>query len=149
MMTFNSDISDVITQLVHAIDAQDWAAVSDTLANQVNTDYTSLFGGAPRVQAADDLIASWKGLLPGFDATQHLTGPILSEVAGGDGRAYCAVTAVHRLGDAFWTVSGHYDIAVLRTANGWRIRGIRYRDVLTVGDTTLPAKAQERLRGRA
>ena len=149
MMTFDSDISDVITRLLHAIDAQDWAAVSDTLADRVNTDYTSLFGGAPQVQAADDLIASWKGFLPGFDATQHLTGPILSEVASGEGRAYCAVTAVHRLGGASWTVSGHYDIAVLRAANGWRIRGIRYRHVLTVGDTTLPAQAQERVRGRA
>jgi hypothetical protein len=149
MMTFNSDISDVITRLLHAIDAQDWAAVRDTLADRVETDYTSLFGGAPQGQPAEELIASWKGLVPGFDATQHLTGPILSDVSGAEGRAYCAVTAVHRLGDASWTVSGHYDIEVSRAGDGWRIRAIRYRHVLTVGDTTLPAQAQERLRSRA
>jgi hypothetical protein len=36
---------------------------------------------------AAQLIASWKDLLPGFWATQHLTGPVLVNVSGGKATA--------------------------------------------------------------
>jgi hypothetical protein len=87
----------------------------------VRTDYTSLFGGAPRTQSAGELIDSWRALAPGFDATQHLTGPMLTEVWSDTARARCAVTAVHRLGREHWTVSGHYDVELIRMRSGWAI----------------------------
>ncbi|EQD78505.1 hypothetical protein B1B_00687, partial [mine drainage metagenome] len=69
-------VADAFTGLLHAIDALEWPRVRSALADRVATDYTSLFGGSPAERTADELIRVWEGLLPGFDATQHLTGPI-------------------------------------------------------------------------
>jgi SnoaL-like domain len=139
-------VSDAITRLLHAIDKRDWAAIRAVLAEQVTTDYTSLFGGSSQTQSVTQLIESWRAVLPGFDPTQHLTGPILAEVFGDAARAHCAVTAVHRLDGDHWTVSGHYDIELARAQRGWAISSITYHNALVVGDKMLPAKAQARAR---
>jgi hypothetical protein len=66
-------------QLLHAVDQLDWAGVRQAFADEVRSDYTSLSGGAPQRGPVDDLIAQWRTLLPGFDATQHLLGaPLVS-----------------------------------------------------------------------
>jgi fermentation-respiration switch protein FrsA (DUF1100 family) len=137
-------ITDTITKLLHAIDRRDWTAVAGILAEEIRTDYTSLFGGSIQTQPAHELIAAWRALLPGFDATQHVTGPIVADVSGDAARAHCAATGVHRIGHDHWTVSGHYDMELARTGNTWRIGAITYRNVLVTGDETLPQKAQAR-----
>jgi hypothetical protein len=137
-------ISDAITGLLHAIDRRDWTAVRGHLAEPVRTDYTSLFGGLPRTQSAAELIDSWCALVPGFESTQHLTGPILADVLGDMARARCAVTAVHRIGRDHWTPSGHYEMDLVRTDKIWTIGAIVYHHALLVGDETLPEKAQAR-----
>jgi hypothetical protein len=138
-------ISDAITGLLHAIDRRNWAAVRGRLAEQVRTDYTSLFGGSPQTQSAAELIESWPALVPGFESTQHLTGPILADVLDDRARARCAVTAVHRIGRGHWTPSGHYEMELVRTDNIWAIDAIVYHNALVVGDETLPEKAQARV----
>lgn len=139
-------VSDTVTRMLHAIDRRDWATVRRALTGQVKTDYTSLFGGSPQEQAATALLDSWQALLPGFDATQHLTGPILTDVFADAARARCAVTAIHRIGADHWTVSGHYDFELTRSHDGWAIRSITFHNVMVLGDERLPAKAQERAR---
>jgi hypothetical protein len=137
-------IADTITRLLHAVDGRDWTAIAGVLAEQIRTDYTSLFGGSSEIETPDELIGAWRALLPGFDATQHLTGPILADVSGGTARATCAVTAIHCIGRDHWTVSGYYDMELVRADKSWRISAITYRNVLTAGDETLPQKALER-----
>jgi fermentation-respiration switch protein FrsA (DUF1100 family) len=139
-------ISDAITELLHAIDRCDWQAVHGILAEQVRTDYTSLFGGSPRMQSASDLIDTWRALVPGFDGTQHLTGPIVANVSANRARARCAATAIHHIGRDYWTVSGHYQMELIRGDGRWAIASITYEHLLVVGDETLPGKAQVRAR---
>ena len=137
-------ISDAVTGLLSAVDCRDWDGVLARLAPDVRTDYTSLFGGTPARQSSTQLVNGWRALLPGFDGTQHVTGPVLADVAADRARATCAVTAVHRLRGDHWTVSGHYELELDRGADGWRITMLTYRHLLTTGDATLPAKAQAR-----
>jgi hypothetical protein len=139
-------ISDAITGLLDAIDRRDWTAARSCLAAQVRIDYTSLFGGTPRTQSETELIEGWRALVPGFDATQHLTGPILADILGDTARVRCAVTAVHCIGQDHWTPSGHYEMALLRTGSRWVIAAIVYRNVFVAGDATLPQRAQARAR---
>jgi hypothetical protein len=82
--------------------------------------------------------------VPGFDATLHLTGPILSEVVRDAARARCAVRAIHSLGQDHWVVSGHYEMELLRASRSWVISAIAYQNVLVSGDRTLPERAQAR-----
>jgi hypothetical protein len=137
-------IADTITRLLHAVDGRDWTAIAGVLAEQIRTDYTSLFGGSSEIETPGELIGAWRALLPGFDATQHLTGPILADVSGDTARASCAVTAIHCIGKDHWTVSGYYDMELVRTGRSWRISAITYRNVLAAGDESLPRKALER-----
>lgn len=103
----------VITRLLHAIDAQDWAGVRAAFADEVDTDYTSLWGGAPERVSADALIAQWTEFVAQFGGTQHLTGPF---VVDGD-RVETHVVAHHwqRAADGgrAWVVYGHYVATVV------------------------------------
>jgi SnoaL-like domain len=130
----------VLTRMLHAIDAHDWETLRASFADQVRTDYTSLFGGEPETVAADDLVARWRPLMLGYTATQHQTGPV---VATGD-RLDAHVTAHHWLDDApggdTWTVHGHY---VARVA-GERITELTLLTLRQTGNRDLPALATER-----
>jgi hypothetical protein len=91
-----------------------------------------------------DLVNRWWSLLPGFDATQHLTGPFVVEANGSHASARCAVTGTHRLGEAAWTVGGHYQMSLSRQDDRWVIEAITLETAFVDGDTGLPERAQER-----
>jgi hypothetical protein len=134
-------VSDVLVELVHAIDRLDWTGVRAAFADRLALDYTSLFGGEPEKLAADELVERWRGLLPGFEATQHLLGPVL--VVGSVVEAH--VRAYHRIADAeggpLWRVVGHY-VAGL---DGGRISSLRLDTFFQDGNLDLAAAAQARI----
>jgi len=127
-------MTDVITQLLHAIDALDWARVRASFTDEVRTDYTSLWGGEPATVHADDIISDWQQLAHGFDATQHLTGPII-EV---DGQWHTHVRAHHWLDGQAWTVYGHY---IARISDG-RIAALTLQTYQEEGDRELVTRAR-------
>ena len=139
-------VAETVTVLLHAVDRRDWDTIRNALADTVDVDYTSLSGGEPGSPTAEGLIGTWRELLPGFDSTQHLTGPILTKIKGGTAIATCAVTATHALGEARWVVGGHYEMRLTHRAVGWRIAGIRLRTAFVDGDRSLPDKARARAR---
>ena len=105
--------TDVLTRLLHAVDALDWDIVRGVMARELLVDYTSLSGGEPETLPAGDLVARWQSLLPGFDATQHLTGPVLVTQDTGPGvRTDTHVIGYHHITDpgegGTWAVHGHY-----------------------------------------
>ncbi|TIX03365.1 MAG: nuclear transport factor 2 family protein [Mesorhizobium sp.] len=87
-------------------DLREWNRVRSYFAARVTTDYTSLFGGEVATSDRDALIAQWQGLLPGFDATQHLITNIVVEGAGNDAVARSHVRATHWFDTRFWTGGG-------------------------------------------
>jgi hypothetical protein len=137
--------ADVLPRMLYAIDALDWPAVREAFADEVRLDYTSLSGGAPETLAGDDLIARWQGLLPGFDATQHLIGPVVLTGEGGTGvRADAHVRGYHHIGDQgggqTWAVHGHY---VARLVDG-KITELTLTVFYQEGELGLPGEATER-----
>jgi len=150
-MTGHDDPSAVLTRLLHAIDALHWPGVRACLADQVETDYTELFGGEVRRVSGDELVSAWQGLLPGFDATQHLTGPVLAKPDGGDLLLSAHVRAYHRLAGAegaeggdLWGVHGHYQARLTRIDGDWRISELALRLFYQEGNTGLPELAGKR-----
>jgi SnoaL-like domain len=143
----------VLTRLLHAVDDVDWDEVRACFTDELHTDYTELFGGEPETLPADELVERWKGVMPGFDATQHMTGPCLLEERDGGLVAQTHVRGYHWIGSgddaAVWAVHGHYVVPLERTADDWRIAGITLRVFHQEGDTGLPAKAAERAAGSA
>jgi hypothetical protein len=146
--------ADVVTAMLGAIDELDWDALRACFASTVDTDYTSLWGGEPETLPIDDLIGRWQDLAHGYDATQHLTGPILTRPAGQD-RATCTTTVrgYHHLVEGesrgTWMVAGRYTMDLTRQAGsggsgGWAIAGITLSVAYEDGDRGLVDVALQR-----
>ncbi|SDS39241.1 nuclear transport factor 2 family protein [Jiangella sp. DSM 45060] len=133
-------MTDSVTSLLHAVDTLDWDGVLAVLADEVRLDYTSLWGGSPETVAGPEVVARWRALLPGFDATQHLTGPVLAD---GDRRT-TTVRGYHHLVDgerrSTWMVAGWYDVRV----SGDRIAAITLHATYEEGDRALTEAATAR-----
>lgn len=149
----DQNVSDVVTRLLHAVDDLDWETVRALLADRVELDYTSLWGGTPQQIGGDEVVTAWRQLLPGFDATQHLTGPIVVTSAD-DAGATCATTvrAYHTVVEdgrtGIWMVAGRYQISLTPspdTALRWRVSGITLRVAYEEGDRALVERAQARV----
>ena len=130
-MTDRIDIANCITVLLQAVDLQDWTAARACLADEVDTDYSSLFGGSPERLRSDALIKRWRDLVPGFDSTQHIAGPVLIyEVHGDSAKARTAVRAYHYFeeapGGSVWIVAGRYEMQLSRRESEWRIAALGF-----------------------
>jgi hypothetical protein len=142
--------TDVFTILLHGVDTLDWTTVRTCFAPEVATDYTSLWGGEPATLTVDELVAWWQPFATGFDATQHLTGPIA--VTRADDQSATAVTTVrayhHIAADAepagTWMVAGHYRIGFDHSPDGWRISAITLSVAYEQGDRSLVDVARHR-----
>jgi hypothetical protein len=94
-----------VGRFFRAVDLRDWATVTALLADEIATDYVSLFGGEPEVVTREELVGRWQALLPGFDATQHCLGQLLPTRPGvleGNVRGF------HHLGEQTWMAAGWY-----------------------------------------
>jgi len=97
--------------------------------------------GTTRNASGDAVVDRWRALLPGFDGTQHINGPVLETDDGGPGvRADSHVRAYHRLGEETWAVFGHY---VARVVDG-RISELTLQLFYQEGNPGLAAMATER-----
>jgi SnoaL-like domain len=137
--------ADVLPRMLYAIDVLDWPGVRDAFADEVRADWTSLFGGEPETLPAEELIARWQALLPGFDATQHMLGPMVLTDDGGAGvRADAHVRGYHHIedrdGGRTWAVHGHY---TARLVDG-KITELTLAVFYQEGELGLPAVATER-----
>jgi hypothetical protein len=148
-MSDTVEIEAAAVVMLFAVDRLDWSALRSCFADEVKIDYTSLFGGEPEVIAADVLLDRWRSLLPGFDATQHLTGPVIvSSMTGDRAVAETHVRAhhyIHEMDDGTWMVAGHYTLQMIRGA-AWLIGGIRLDVYKQEGNTNLPGIAVERVK---
>lgn len=141
------DVQRVIARLVHAIDLRRWSELRDLLAEDVTTDYTSLFGGEVQRQPADDLIAAWRTLLTPLDGTQHLLGPIdvQPSVVRGGATAACHVRGYHvrrgAPGGDEWMVAGHYRFELTGRGSSWRIASVTLHTFYQTGNRMLLQQA--------
>lgn len=149
-MTATSSITQAMPALLRAVDMLDWSGVRAVLDNTVRLDYTSLFGGEVETLSADEVITRWQSLLPGFDATQHLTGPIVVDDYD-DTHAHCTTTlrGYHHWVDgeerATWMVAGTYDVHLRFTDGRWAVSAITLHALYQEGEQTLIERATERV----
>jgi hypothetical protein len=117
-------IQALIAEVPHRIDGKRWSELRELYADQVSTDYRSLFGGEVQRQSGDALIESWRSLLTPV-ITQHLLGPVVVQIDGTRARARCHVRgyhyAEHAPGGPEWMVAGHYEFDLILSSAGWKI----------------------------
>jgi hypothetical protein len=137
-------VRNTVASVAHHIDAKRWVELRALYAHEVETDYTSLFGGTPQTQSGDALISGWKTILATVQ-TQHLLGPVVVELSGATARARCHVRAMHRAAAApsgeLWEVLGHYVFDLSRGERGWAITKMMLLTQLQTGNTQLLREA--------
>ena len=138
-------IIQAVNQMAFAADSRDWALCRSTFADEVYVDYTSIAGGEPATIPADALMDSWKDLLPGFTATQHLLGSHVVEMQGNIAKCDAHFQATHILDDELWTLGGKYHFQLKDIDGTWHITAITMTALWSVGDQAiLLAQAAER-----
>lgn len=141
---------DAVIQLFIATDSQDWSQVEKVFDRKVILDYSSMNGNPATELAAQDIIASWKTVLPGFDHTHHQLGNFQSSLNGNSAHVFCYGTTTHYLEDEkgnVWIVVGSYDFDLIKDQNqAWRITSMKFNFKYMDGNTSLPEKAMNYLK---
>jgi hypothetical protein len=148
-MSAHETVVDVFTRMLHALDLRDWQGVRDAFADHVDVDYSSLSGAPAANVSADDLVGGWRSFVGAFDATQHMTGPVVTaETREGEMRAATHVRGFHHIASAAggetWMVAGHYQARLVDRRDGWRIIGLTLKVLYQDGNLELPPLAQAR-----
>lgn len=138
-------ITRTLTDIAAGADRHDWDRVRAAFAETVTTDYSSLWGGEPVSQAAEDLVAAWAGFLPGFDSTHHMVAnhTITSE-SDTEATAEADFIATHRFDDALWVPGGRYSYELVNNGDRWVVKSLKMTALCETGDRNLAAKAGER-----
>jgi hypothetical protein len=146
------EASNTFTRMLHAIDARDWDGVRRAFANHLEIDYSSLFGAPAATVDADAHVAGWRAFGNAFDATQHITGPIVVAPDADGAVAHTHVRAYHRINGApggdTWMVAGHYQVRLLHSGQTWQIAAITLAVFYQEGNLALPDRARARADSR-
>ena len=136
-----------VKQVFEAADARNWPQVADAFASQVLLDYTSMAGGEPVTLTPDQIVGSWKGLLPGFDKTRHMIHDFEVSIDGSKARVAHDGTANHYLNGETWTVVGNYELELIQQAGEWKVNAMKFNMEFMDGNTDLPRLAKEKVEG--
>jgi hypothetical protein len=145
------DVGGIVGALAVHTDARRWEDLGKLFAPEVQVDYTSLFGGEPKVTPRDQLIEQWRELLPGFTHTTHLIGTPLTVVRGEQAQCTASVVASHVVKDGglagvdCWIVGGCYEMIFQKMNGSWRISSLTLARAWTEGNLDLPRIARERV----
>ncbi|HEY9736225.1 MAG TPA: nuclear transport factor 2 family protein [Trichocoleus sp.] len=137
-------ITVVVESIATLADQKNFESLEDLYADQVQIDYTSLFGGTLQTHTPESLMNAWASVLPGFEQTRHSLSDIQVEVEGNSAIATADVVADHYLGGSIWQVSGEYTYRLLKEESGWQVTEMAFSLENEAGDRALLATAAER-----
>ena len=140
-----AEIERSITDIAAGADRHEWDRVRGAFADRVTTDYSSLWGGEPVTQSADELVAGWSAFLPGFDATHHMvTNHSIKSLSETSAVAEADFTATHRIDDQLWTLGGRYTYDLAASNGRWLVTSMTMTAIWETGDRALAGVAGER-----
>ena len=141
--------NDVVTQLFVSTDQHNWDTLKETFNTSVLLDYSSMTGNAATELTPDQIISSWKGVLPGFEFTHHQIGNVLTTIDGNTAKVFCYGTATHYLkhdNGNIWTVVGSYNFDLIKVSGQWKISSMTFNFKYQDGNTALVQSAIEALK---
>ncbi|MDM9379869.1 nuclear transport factor 2 family protein [Chlorogloeopsis sp. ULAP01] len=141
-----ADIIQTLNRFVLSIDSRDYAAMRDCLTDEINFDYSALFG-AVMPSSADELVENVRKNHAGFRAIQHLTANHIVTVDGDKATCTANFAAQHFLpnerGGNLWAVGGRYDYQLMKIQKNWKIYGCKIHVSWTDGNLQLFDLARE------
>jgi len=145
-----AEISDVQLRYATGLDSRDWPLFRSCFADEIETDFTSVFGGEARKVSADRWTEAARRSLSGLKATQHMITNHVITVAGDNATCIAYVQARHYLpndsGDSMQTMFGYYTNRFVRTSAGWKIRACKLTLTWQTGNSNIFALASTRFK---
>ena len=144
-------IVELLTTLFQATDDRDWTTVASLFTDSVQMDYSAL-GAEATTRSPQQIVNSWKAILPGFDLTVHQphnfavwVTPLTTEPEPKTrASATLDALATHYLDGKDWTVFAGYDTELIKENDAWKIARIRLSLYDQKGDTKLSEAAARR-----
>jgi hypothetical protein len=131
-------VTQTINRYGRFVDDRDWAGLASILADTIELDFTSLWGGEPAKLTGPELVERWRDMSERLDATQHLITGVLPAIDGHTATAVANLVAVHKrvnaTGGSLWTVGGTYRFGLRRRADQWVIDDLSLRVAWVTGN---------------
>ena len=145
-----AEISDVQLRYATGIDMRDWALYRTCFADEIEVDFSSVFGGGgPRKVSGDRWTETVRRTISGLQATQHLITNHVITVDGDTAQCVAYLQAQHYLpndkGDSLQTMGGYYTNHFIRTPQGWRIKSCKLTLTWNTGNWHVFELARQRL----
>jgi hypothetical protein len=107
-----AEISDVQLRYATGLDSRDWPLFRSCFTDEIETDFSSVFGGEARKVSADRWTEAARRSLCGLAATQHMITNHVITIDGDQATCIAYVQARHFLpndsGDSMQTMFGYY-----------------------------------------
>lgn len=145
-----AEISDVQLRYATGLDSRDWKLFRSCFTDEIETDFTSVFGGTARKVSADRWTEAARRSLSGLAGTQHMITNHVITVDGDEATCIAYVQARHFLpndsGDSMQTMFGYYTNRFARTSAGWKIRACKLTLSWQTGNRHIFTLASARLK---
>ncbi len=133
------EIGDVQLRYATAVDTRDWQLFRACFTDEVEGDYSSVFGTPPARLGADEFVAMIAPVMSVLTATQHMITNLAITFEDSDHATVVAyVRAIHHNaaadGGTEQTVYGYYTNAFVRTLDGWRISKLKLTSQIQTGN---------------
>ncbi|MCG8440210.1 MAG: nuclear transport factor 2 family protein [Caulobacterales bacterium] len=143
--TDEAAVKTVVESVATLADRGEFDALAALYADEFMLDYSSLTGQPAELMSPRGLMLEWAGVLPGFDRTRHDLSAVTAEIDGARAIAGADVIAGHWIDGAYWEVSGSYDYALEKSAEGdWRITSMTFNLENETGSRDVFGPAMER-----
>ncbi|MFM2400198.1 MAG: hypothetical protein RL341_2355 [Pseudomonadota bacterium] len=139
----------VVSSIPLAVDLAAYDLAEKAFAPKVVIDYTSLWGGQPNTMTPAELMAAWRGIVPGFDATWHELGPVKAQVSGSTAKATAMVDGRHWIGAQLWRPVGHYNWDLEKQNGQWKVTRMQFNMTQEIGDRAVATQAMERAKAKS
>jgi hypothetical protein len=138
----------LVSSIPMAVDLAAYDLAEAAFAPEIVIDYTSLWGGLPQTMTPAELMAGWRGIVPGFDATWHELKNVEAQVQGDAARATADVDGRHWIGPELWRPVGRYDWTLAKIGGRWKVTKMVFQMTQEIGSRELASKAQERAKAK-
>lgn len=138
----------VVSSIPLAVDLARYDLAEAAFAASIQVDYSSLWGGGPERMTPAALMAAWRGLVPGFDATRHELRDVQAMLDGDRATATALVDGRHWIEGRLWRPIGIYRWTLERQGGAWKVTSMTFALTQEIGDRSLVALATLRAKAR-
>ena len=124
------------------VDFGEFEAVCQLYDSVSTSDYSSLWGNEPTTGSPANRATGWSGFIPGFDLTRHEISVGELSIRENRATASAAVTADHWLEGESWSITGVYDVVLVKKQNRWLISEWTFTLHDEEGDRSLVDRAE-------